>query len=195
MDTISSGAEAIIYRNDKGIVKDRIAKSYRIAEIDDKLRTARTTREYKVLKKLETIDFPSPKVLSKEKTILTMEEIEGKVLKTILEEQPEKYGKEIGQLLAKMHEINIIHGDLTTSNMIYGDKLYFIDFGLSSFSDRIEDKAVDLHLIKHALESKHHTCFEACFNQILKTYAEYSIHAEIIIKRLELVELRGRNKH
>ncbi len=66
--------------------------------------------------------------------------------------------KEIGNLIGKMHNQNIIHGDLTTSNMIVNSnekKIYFIDFGLSFFSEKIEDKAVDLHLLKRALESKH----------------------------------------
>ena len=125
---------------------------------------------------------------------LDPKEIEGTVLKNVLEQDPIRYGWEIGTLLAKIHEKNIIHGDLTTSNMILGEKLHFIDFGLSSFSEKIEDKAVDLHLIKHALESKHHMCFEECFSEIIKAYVEYSIHAESIIKRFELVELRGRNK-
>ncbi len=195
MKELSSGAEAIIYETDEGICKDRITKSYRISEIDEKLRISRTNREAKVLKKLQDAQFPAPKLIHKEKTTITMEKITGTVLKEVLEEDPEGFGTQIGKLLAQLHDMDIVHGDLTTSNMILGDTLHFIDFGLSSFSKRIEDKAVDLHLIQHALESKHHTCFKTCFTALLEAYAAYSIHAKSVIKRLEIVELRGRNKH
>ena len=43
-----------------------------------------------------------------------------------------------------------------TNDMIYDKKIYLIDFGLSLYSNKPEDKAVDLHLLKQALESKHY---------------------------------------
>ena len=68
-------------------------------------------------------------------------------------------------------------------------KLYFIDFGLGFFSTKAEDKAVDLHLLKQALESKHYKNFEKLYKTILKNYK----HKDVL-KRLEKVELRGRYK-
>ena len=44
--------------------------------------------------------------------------------------------------------------------IIKENKIYFIDFGLSFFSSRIEDRAVDLHLVKEALQSTHHEYYE-----------------------------------
>ena len=63
---------------------------------------------------------------------------------------------QIGASIAKLHNANIIHGDLTTSNMIISkNKLYLIDFGLGFESHKAEDKAVDLHVLKEALEARH----------------------------------------
>ena len=93
-----------------------------------------------------------------------------------------------------MHNNNIIHGDLTTSNMILENEIYFIDFGLSFFSDKTEDKAVDLHLLRHALESKHHKIFEKSFKAVLNGYKSKCRKYNETIKRLEKVESRGRYK-
>ena len=59
---IDQGAEATIYEEDRAILKERIKKSYRLSEIDEKLRKFRTRREAKVLDKLEKIDFPAPRL-------------------------------------------------------------------------------------------------------------------------------------
>ena len=61
---IAQGAEAVIFLDKDRIVKDRIKKSYRLKVIDDNLRKARTKREAKLLKKLEHLKFPCPKVIS-----------------------------------------------------------------------------------------------------------------------------------
>ena len=73
------------------------------------------------------------------------------------------------------------------------NKIFFIDFGLSFFSDKTEDKAVDLHLLKKALESKHYKIFEECFKAALEGYKK-SDNYEAIIKRFQIVEKRGRYK-
>jgi len=195
MKQIASGAEAVIYKHKEIILKDRIPKEYRHKTIDAQLRKSRTNREAKVLEKLENIDFPAPKLISKEKTHIKMEYLDGDQLKTILDKSPAKYGKQIGKLLAELHNNNIIHSDLTTSNMILkNNKIYFIDFGLSFFSHKVEDKAVDLHLLKQALESKHYKCFEKCFKAVLSAYKANFKDSETVFQRLEKVELRGRNK-
>ena len=102
--------------------------------------------------------------------------------------------KEIGEKIAVLHNNHIIHGDLTTSNMIFNEEVYFIDFGLSFFSHKIEDKAVDLHLLKQALESKHYKIWEKAFKTALETYKKNAENSDEILKRLEKVEKRGRYK-
>jgi len=94
-----------------------------------------------------------------------------------------------------LHNEGIIHGDLTTSNMMVSEgEVFLIDFGLSFFSDKVEDKAVDLHLLRQAIESKHHTVYETAFAEVLKSYEENCENSKEVLKRFEIVESRGRNK-
>ena len=212
MKLISQGAESKLYLQEDKIIKDRFRKHYRIKEIDGKLRKFRTKREAKILEKLSTINFPSPKLIEtdkKEKII--MEYIGGKLVKDILEKNYKTrenrrfsvsrkspisvtLSKEIGEKIAVLHNQNMIHGDLTTSNMIFNKQIYFIDFGLSFFSHKIEDKAVDLHLLKQALESKHYKVWEKSFKLVLENYKKTAKDSDEVIKRLEKVEKRGRYK-
>lgn len=195
MKIIKQAAEAIIYKDNDKIIKERIKKSYRIDDIDVKLRKFRTRREAKLLEKVEN----SPKVYNAdEKNMkIVMEFIDGKLIKDILDNLNKNKRnlllREIGGKIAKMHDNNIIHGDLTTSNMILKDKVYFIDFGLGFNSARIEDKAVDLHVLKQALESKHYKHFEESFKEVLEGY-KLSKNWKEVLNRLEKVEKRGRYK-
>jgi len=195
--TIAQGAEATIKSDQKTVVKHRLKKTYRHPEIDERLRKRRTKREAKVLKKLEGLGFPAPKLIKvddKSKEI-HMQHIKGKLVKDILHEDHILYSKEIGKKVAELHVNDIIHGDLTTSNMIHSQEIHFIDFGLSQFSDKAEDKAVDLYLLKRALESKHHKIFDECFKALVKEYQKHNPKHKEVLNRLEKVELRGRYKH
>jgi len=181
------GAEAIITIKDNLVTKDRIQKNYRISQIDEKLRRRRTKREAKVLKELP---IPGPKLIQADKHRIVMEYIDGKKLSETLEQLDyEAIMTELGKNVRKMHDQGLIHGDLTTSNMIYSDKLYLIDFGLSTQSDHTEEKAVDIHLLHQALLSKHHTIYKECFKAFSKSYND-----KAVLKRLATVEARGRNK-
>jgi len=204
---LAQGAEAIIYTDNKTVTKDRFEKKYRHPDLDRTLRKARTRREAKILEKLEALQFPAP-LLSKmdDKNMkIDMSHIPGETLKKTIDAAEEKKDekrylklmKEIGEKVAILHNNRIVHHDLTTSNMIFHDdkkEIYFIDFGLSFFSDKTEDYAVDLHLLKHALESRHHRIWEKCFDAVIKGYKSRSDIAEEVLKRLEKVEQRGRNK-
>ena len=202
MKIIAQGAEAKLYRK-KGsgradiIIKDRFPKSYRIKEIDERLRKSRTRREAKILEKLSLIGFPSPKLLNSDgHSMLGMEEIRGKKIRDILiGTNGHLLCKEIGEKIALLHNNSIIHGDLTTSNMMQSandGKVYIIDFGLSFFSEKVEDKAVDLHLLKEALESRHWRIWEQCYNAALEGYKEKAKEGDKIIERIKIVEKRGR---
>jgi len=192
---IAQGAESKIFLNKSTIIKNRFKKKYRIKEIDDRLRKSRTKREAKVLEKLKNIEFSSPKLINNDKKEnLEIEYIEGKLVKEILEKDYIKLGKEIGEKVAILHNQTIIHGDLTTSNMIFNKEVFFIDFGLSFFSHKIEDMAVDLHLLKEALESKHPKVWEKCYKAVLESYEKKFKKGKEVIKRLETVEKRGRYK-
>mgnify|MGYP001591748941 CR=1 FL=1 len=204
---IAQGAEAKLFLQDGEIIKNRFKKSYRIKEIDNRLRRFRTRREAKILQKLHAIGFPAPKLIKNdEKENLVIEKIDGKLIKDILDKSDyKKLCSEIGRKIAILHNNSIIHGDLTTSNMILSNaselrlrtrsqltEIYFIDFGLSFFSEKAEDKAVDLHLLKEGLESKHYRIWEECFKCALEAYRKEAKHSSETLKRLEIVEKRGR---
>src|SRR3989344_786957 len=177
---IAQGAEAKLFLEKEGILKNRFKKSYRIKEIDDKLRGFRTRREAKILDKLQAINFPAPKLKSNdEKENLILEKIDGKLVKDVLENHDyKKLCAEIGRKVAILHNNTIIHGDLTTSNMIFNKEIYFIDF--------------DLYLLKEGLESKHYKIWEECFKCVLETYKKEAKNSHQTLKRLEAVEKRGR---
>ena len=194
---IAQGAEAVIFREKNQIVKKRFKKEYRHPELDKNLRKYRTRREAKILKKLEELNFPATRVLEddEENGVLKITFINGHSVKEILHKNHKELSREIGKKIAILHKNNIIHGDLTTSNMILDDEIKFIDFGLSFFSERDEDKAVDLHLVRQALESKHYLIWEECFKEVIEGYKENYPEYASVLKRLEIVEARGRNKH
>lgn len=193
---IGQGAEAILYKEEDKVLKDRISKDYRQADLDKSLRKARTRREAKVLTKLKEIGVPGPELLNMDdkNMQISMSFINGDKVRDILHKNHIELSKEIGRKVAKLHANNIIHADLTTSNMILDKEIHFIDFGLSFFSTKEEDKAVDLHLLDRALESKHHDIYEECIQAVLEGYKEDYPDAEIVLNRLEKVQLRGRNK-
>jgi len=190
------GAEAIITLDKNNIIKNRIKKSYRIPVLDEKIRKSRTRAEAKIINKLSNI-IPVPKIIkTDEKQTIEMQFIDGKKLSDNLEILDyKKISKLIAENITKMHNQGIIHGDLTTSNMIYKDnenKVYFIDFGLAFHSQKIEDKAVDLHLLQQALEAKHFTIYKECIKIILDNYKPEKYND--IIKRIKVIESRGRYK-
>ncbi|MBR9692930.1 Kae1-associated serine/threonine protein kinase [Candidatus Woesearchaeota archaeon] len=191
MEQIGAGAEAIIYRDGDKVIKDRVRKGYRHPLLDLDLRQSRTRREAKILQKLP---INGPMLIETDrKERLTMSFMDGVQLKTVLDEKV-SWAKVVGEQLAKLHEANIIHGDLTTSNMIVnGSELSFIDFGLSFTSTDAEHKAVDIHLFKQALESKHYGVYEQAYKEFLKGYNEGE-RATNVLDRLKVVERRGRNK-
>ncbi|MBI2647045.1 Kae1-associated serine/threonine protein kinase [Candidatus Woesearchaeota archaeon] len=190
---IAQGAEARLFLGEGKILKQRFQKSYRIREIDKKLRGFRTRREAKILQKLQSINFPSPRLIkSDSKEEIIIEKLDGNLLKDILETDYKNLCCEIGKNIAALHNNGVIHGDLTTSNMILNGEVYLIDFGLSFFSEKTEDKAVDLHLLKEGLESKHYKISGACFKCVIDSYKKEAKKSQETLKRLEIVEKRGR---
>jgi len=192
---IQQGAEAVISLDEDKIIKNRLKKGYRLDELDKKLRKSRTKAEAKIIGKLKEV-IPVPKIIeSDDKENIVMEYVDGKKLSGCLEDLDlKKVCKLIGENIGKMHDNDIIHGDLTTSNMILkDDKVFFIDFGLAFHSHKIEDKAVDLHLLKQALNAKHFKIAEEAVNIILDAYGAEK--KDLIIERINVIEKRGRYRH
>ena len=213
MKLLQQGAEAKIYLQDNKVLKARIPKSYRHTTLDNKIRTSRTKREAKILTKAKSIKANVPSLIHTEKHILTIEYIKGDRLSETLNSYPKdkqiSIMKKLGRQIARLHKNNIIHSDLTTSNTILqnkalpntpnskhltpNSKVYIIDFGLSYISHKTEDKAVDLHLLKQALQAKHFQNSKQLFTAFLQGYK--SKESKQILERLEIVDSRGRYKH
>jgi len=195
MKIVAQGAEAVIRTDGKTVLKERLPKGYRHPEIDASLRKLRTRKEAKIIEKLQNI-VPCPKLINvdEDKKAIEMEFIAGDKLRDVLEKLDYKeICRTIGKQVGLLHAKNIVHGDLTTSNMILKNgKIYFIDFGLSMDSQKVEDKAVDLYLLQQALNSKHYTIPDA-FDYVIEGYS--SENKSEILTRLKQVELRRRNKH
>ncbi len=197
-DTIALGAEArTYYATFLGydvVVKHRFAKKYRAEAIDNLLRKNRSIQEVRLLHLARKIGVRVPFVLDIDKIAwkIIQERILGVPLKDRMNNVEVNFNK-VGEYMALLHENNIIHGDLTTSNILLDeeDNIWFIDFGLGYISTQIEDKAVDILVLKHTLTSSHNALLDIAFNAFIKGYSINKEHKSII-KRMEKVEERIR---
>jgi len=197
MHILYRGAEAILYRKDDKLVKERIRKSYRLPQLDIEIRKRRTRQEAKLLLAARRAGIKTPRVFEAEGDKLEMEFIEGKKLKDDLNDMEKKrrqeIAKKIGLILARLHETGIVHGDLTTSNMLLKDsELFLVDFGLGKFSNKIEEQAVDLYLLYEAMRSVHFKIFDEMWKIILKIYSQNYTNAQRVLKRFEEISKRRR---
>ena len=203
---IKKGAEANLYLENwhgkKVIIKERIPKKYRLPVLDEQIRTYRTVHEPQLMHEAKKAGVPTPTIYMVDlaKKSIIMEYVEGKQVKRILNQLSAKERielcRKIGILIGRLHKNGIIHGDLTTSNMILtsNGKIYFVDFGLGEFSKELEAKGVDLHLMKRALQSTHYLFAEESFNAVLEGYAEAvgEVEAKKVLEKIREIELRGR---
>ena len=205
---VEKGAEANIYSghwmDEDVIIKKRIPKTYRIEEIDGYLRKMRTKGESKLLGEAKRCGVKTPIIydIDKNESEIIMEKIIGTPVKEIFEDLKyngtsdiiKNLSKKIGENIAKLHNCRIIHGDLTSSNMIINNEnLYFIDFGLGMISDLIEDKGVDLLVFKKAISGIHHNIADECFKSVLLGYQDAKSYDAVVVKVRE-IEGRGRYK-
>jgi Kae1-associated kinase Bud32 len=199
MKIIKRGAEAILYLDNEHLVKERIKKSYRLPQIDIELRKNRTKREAKLLSEARRCGVNTPKIVSvdEENSKILMDYIDGKRLKEFLnetnDENREKAAEEIGKSVGLLHKHGIVHGDLTTSNMILkNDNIYFIDFGLGEFTKRTESLAVDLSVLKEAFKSTHFKHLNLLWNSFIKGYKQTNDNFNKVLNTLDDIEKRGR---
>ncbi|MEM5799670.1 MAG: KEOPS complex kinase/ATPase Bud32 [Candidatus Aenigmatarchaeota archaeon] len=196
---LKNGAEAFVYLEDNTVVKERIEKKYRIKEIDRKIRRLRTSMEASLITKARRHGVNAPAIIDidKDNFRIRMEFIDGIRAKEYFfiskEKELKKKCLKIGELIGRMHSSGIVHGDLTTSNMIFkDDEIYFIDFGLGFFSNRIEDFGIDLKLLKEALQSTHFKILKICWDNILKGYKKEYKEANKVIEKVKEIEKRAR---
>ncbi len=146
--------EAIQWDGKPAIRKIRVPKSYRNSELDMLLRSRRTRSEVEAMHtaKLAGVDTPKIYIADPARAEIIMEYVKGTTLKQL--DKNNSYFEKLGEYAARLHASGLVHGDLTTKNAIgSGERLVLIDFGLSFSSNRIEDRAEELHLLKQALKS------------------------------------------
>ena len=197
------GAEAKIivseYLGFSAVQKKRLSKSYRIKQIDDKLISYRTKEEAKLMTEARQCGVSVPIIydVDLENGVITMEYLKGPRVKDILndlsDEERKRICEKIGRSIARFHNNDIIHGDITTSNMILvDDRIHFIDFGLGEKNSEIEAEGVDLHVLMEAIESTH-SKYSNCFEYVLDGYKkELEKDADLVIKKIEEIVKRGR---
>lgn len=200
------GAEASLYLADwhgrKVMMKRRLPKKYRLSELDERIKTYRTTHEPRLIHKAKKTGVPTPTIFLvdvKNATII-MGFVEGKQVKQLLSEvsrtERQHLCFRIGELIGRLHKNGIIHGDLTTSNMILNSegKIFFVDFGLGEKSKELEARGVDLHLMKRALQSTHFRFAKECFDTVIEGYSKVlgSEIAKNVLDKIKQIEKRGR---
>lgn len=206
---IHKGAEASLFYghwfNKEVIFKQRIPKRYRIEQLDKKIRIMRTLNEARALIKVKEYGVNTPQVfeIDVENSTIIMKYISGNNLKNLIPSlnitRKKSIFTKLGHIIAILHTNGHIHGDITTSNVIVTQEedIFILDFGLHDYSDSIEDKSVDLHLLKRVLISSHGDSFKLCFDAFIEGYLSEYKERKIescneIIKNISIIETRGR---
>ncbi|XP_072270231.1 EKC/KEOPS complex subunit TP53RK [Pyxicephalus adspersus] len=208
---LKQGAEARVYQGKflgkAAVVKERFPKTYRHPALEEKLTHRRTAQEGRAILRCRKAGIPAPVIYFVDyvTNCIYMEDIEGSVTVRDYIMTAQKNGRnlhdlaeKIGKILARMHDEDVIHGDLTTSNMLLRPPhqdldLVLIDFGLSFISALPEDKGVDLYVLEKAFLSTHPNT-EEIFSALLKSYSASSKKSSPVIKKLDEVRLRGRKR-
>ena len=208
-EMIKQGAEARVYvgrfLERDVIIKERFSKAYRVPALDQKLTKNRMGQEARSMARSRRHGVRAPAVyhLDFERRLIFMEYItEGVLIKEYINsvvsdrDAVVEVMQMIGSVLARLHDANVIHGDLTTSNMIVettSKQITLIDFGLSYVSALPEDKGVDLYVLERAFLSTHPST-ETLFQQLLDSYTAASKNSQAVVKKLDEVRLRGRKR-
>jgi TP53 regulating kinase and related kinases len=206
MKLLKKGAEANLYLADwhdrKVVFKKRLPKKYRQAQLDAQIRVYRTIHEPQLMHEAKRAGVFSPMIflVDVKNTFIVMEYIEGTQVKQLLYEISEEERRnvcfKIGQDIAKLHRFGLIHGDLTTSNMIMNSegRVFFVDFGLGEKDDGIEARGVDLHLMKMALQSTHYQFAGDCFKSVIDGYGSIMDVESLksVLRKVKEIERRGR---
>jgi TP53 regulating kinase-like protein len=205
MEPWNIGAESIIYRLEQWghtiLLKHRPQKPYLLNEIDEFLRTSRTSRECKMLTVARNLGVPTPTVywVDVHRHSIAMEYLQGKQLKQLVAElavdKLQEVTKELGKMIGLLHSGGVVHGDPTTSNVIMNQKgnMWLVDFGLAEMNATVEMKGVDLHLMRRAFETTHWDFEAIMWDATLDGYRSIQTkEADHVLSRVEEIRERGR---
>ncbi|XVF32533.1 hypothetical protein REPUB_Repub17cG0090700 [Reevesia pubescens] len=208
---VKQGAEARVFESvfvgKRSIIKERFSKKYRHPSLDSKLTLKRLNAEARCMTKARRLGVSTPVLYAVDPLLhtLTFEYVEGPSVKDVLlefglngvvQERLDDIATQIGDAIGKLHDGGLVHGDLTTSNMLIRNEtnqLVLIDFGLSFTSTLPEDKAVDLYVLERALISMHSSCGNV-MDRILAAYKKSSKQWSSTFNKLAQVRQRGRKR-
>ncbi|KAF8401730.1 hypothetical protein HHK36_012676 [Tetracentron sinense] len=208
---LKQGAEARVFESTfvgrRSIVKERFSKKYRHPSLDSKITLKRLNAEARCMTKARQLGVYTPVLYDVDPMLhtLMLEYVEGPAVKDVLldfgshgviDERMDDIVVQIGDAIGKLHDGGLIHGDLTTSNMLLRsgtNQLVLIDFGLSFTSTLPEDKAVDLYVLERALLSMHSSCGNV-MDRILAAYRKSSKQWSSTLNKLAQVRQRGRKR-
>jgi len=197
---LKRGAEAVItaveWHGRPAVVKERAPKTYRHAALDDELRRSRLRKEAKLIAEARAAGVAVPILYDIDVAghRLVMERIPGPTVKEVLRTPGDWTGlcQDIGRLAARLHAAGIVHGDLTTSNMLWSEsRVYLIDFSLGDKTTSLEARGVDLRLLKEAFTSAHYDHPEY-FAVAAAAYREAFPEGEAVLAKMREIEERGR---
>jgi len=203
-ELIALGAEAVLvkacYEGMPSIFKVRVRKPYRDRSLDTMLIRSRSEVEAKMLAelRLKGLNVPALYYVDLSEGLIVMEFVEGPLLRDLIYRGSEKALKcleELGELVASVHDAGVVHGDITTSNVIVGgDGVYLVDFGLAKYSRRLEDLATDIHLFIRSVESTHYSLKEALLRHFMKGYAKVKGRdfTDSLLIKVKEIRMRGR---
>ncbi len=199
------GAEADVVRGEwqglDAVFKVRKPLTYRLQVLDEAIRRQRTLREAEMIHQAKRAGVAAPFLyyVDAPAATLVMEFVKGDRVKDLVESLPDEEVKRIffdfGSNVGRLHAAGIMHGDLTTANVVRrGTSLVFIDFGLSVRTPRLEDHAVDLRLIKETLVGAHPGASSVALDALYRGYADVvgSTRSRAALKQLQNIERRGR---
>lgn len=244
---VTQGAEGLLYRTTylapslPCALKYRPSKPYRHPILDARLTRQRILAEARILAKCRREGVPVPGVYCVDEAAgwLMMEWVEGAPVRVRVnawlgskgEEEVSRRGSQaeggnqelvklmrrVGAAVGRLHSAGVVHGDLTSSNMMLrpspapkqdgpvngatkkeedgfleGD-IVIIDFGLASQGTHEEDRAVDLYVLERAFLSTHPRA-EKLFGEVLEGYKETFQGAKPVLRKLEDVRMRGRKR-
>jgi N6-L-threonylcarbamoyladenine synthase/protein kinase Bud32 len=186
------GAEAIVTFRNGLAEKRRVPKLYRVHALDTRLIAERTRAEARLIAAARKAGVPTPVMSDITEDMIVMEQVKGKILtQNLTEEALHKAGRVVG----KLHTSGIMHGDLTTSNMILREEdgaCVLIDFGLAQVNSEIEQRGVDIHVLYQTLESTAPEYADALKASFASGYGETFLGAADVIAREHEIEMRGR---
>jgi len=201
---VAKGAEADLYLAEwngmRVLKKVRKPKKYRHPELDYQMRKSQTNHEADIIHRAKTYGVPTPLLyqVDNENAVIIMEYIDGVKIRDLVDqlndEERVRLFKHIGFLAGRLHKSGIVHGDLTTSNIIKsGDRVVFIDFGLSEVNSEVEKRGVDLNLMNRMLTSTHYQYQDTLLEAFKDGYRlSMGEEAEEALQRMDEVSRRGR---